>query len=131
MPVSDADVRRRANDRGWTDGRDSARFSISSLRHLIAFLEHTQQQTMTGQLIITSYEQLRLEMGTTGFMTDFSYKTMKETVTKTWITDLWGFLGKFQIQLRDDVRQLWLQRRNDKSLMDEFIKAGCNGMVLK
>jgi hypothetical protein len=101
------------------------------ITHLIALLEHTQQNTMTGQLLSTSYKQLRLEMGTTGFMTDVSYKIMKETVTKTWITDLWEFLDKFQIQLRDDIQQIKLQRTNDKSLTDEFIKAGCHDIVLK
>jgi hypothetical protein len=62
------------------------------LLHLIALLEHTQQHTMTGQLLSTSYEQLRLEMGTPGFITDTPFQIMKSTITHTWITDLWNFL---------------------------------------
>ena len=59
------------------------------LHHLIALFEHLQQQTMTGQVLVMSHEQLRLEMGTLGLtMTDIQYKRMKDTVTKTWITDL-------------------------------------------
>ena len=101
------------------------------LLHLIALFEHTQQQTMTGQLLITSYEQLRLEMGTSRFMTDIQYKTMKDTVTKTWITDLWEFVDQFQIQIRDDVRQITTKRKHDKIIMDEFVKAGYGGKSLK
>jgi hypothetical protein len=101
------------------------------LKHLIVLLEHTQQQTMTGQLLTTSFEQLRLETGTSRFMTDTQYKIMKATVTKTWITDLWEFLNQFHIQLRDDIVQLPLQRKNDKFLMDEFIIFGYAGNQLK
>jgi hypothetical protein len=101
------------------------------LLHLIALLEHTQQQTMTGQLLTTSYEQLRLEMGTSGFMTDFPYKSMKATVTKTWITDLWEFTDRFQIKIWNNVKQLRLQRKNGKFIMDAFINAGCDGTMLK
>jgi hypothetical protein len=99
--------------------------------HLTALLEHNQQQTMTGQLLTTSYEQLRLEMRTSGFMTDISYKSMKATVTKTWITDLWEFIDRFQIKLHDDIEHLRLQRKNDKFLMDEFLSAGYDGTTLK
>jgi hypothetical protein len=101
------------------------------LIHITALLEHTQQQTMTGQLLTTSYEQQRLEMGTSGSMTDISYKTMTKVVTETWITDLWAFLDRFQIKIRDNTAPLQLQRKNDKVIMDEFIKIGCNGNMLK
>jgi hypothetical protein len=101
------------------------------ITHLVTLLEHTQQQTMTGQLLETSYEQLRLEMGTWGFMTDAEHKIMKDTVTKTWLSDLWAFLDKFQIQLRDDIGNFQLQRMHDKFIMDKFIKAGFHGKQLK
>jgi hypothetical protein len=101
------------------------------LLHIIALLEHTQQQTMTGQLLSTSYEQLRLEMGTSGYMTDNKYSTMKDLVTKTWITDLWAFVDKFKIKIHDDIGKLRLQRTNDRFLMNEFIIAGYHGKTLK
>ena len=40
------------------------------LIHLIKLMEHTQQNTMTGQLLRTFFEQLRLEIGASGFLTD-------------------------------------------------------------
>ena len=86
---------------------------------------------MTGQLITASYEQLRLEMGTSGFITDTPFKTLEATITETWLTDLWAFADKFQIQLQDDGEQFRLQRKNDKFLMDAFIQAGCDRNILK
>jgi hypothetical protein len=86
---------------------------------------------MTGQLLTTSQEQLRLEMGTSGFMTDVPYKSMKATVTKTWLTGPWEFIDRFQIKIRDGIDHLRLQRQNAKFLMDEFLKAGYEGTTLK
>jgi hypothetical protein len=94
------------------------------LKHLIVLLEHTEHHSMTGQFLTTSFEQLRLETGTSGFMTDTQYTIMKATVTQTWITDLWAFLNHFSIQLRDDIAQLPPRRKNDKFLMNEFINSG-------
>jgi hypothetical protein len=101
------------------------------LLHLIALLKHTQQHTMTGQLLSTSYEQLRLEMGTPGFITDTPFQIVKSAITHTWITDLWNFLDRFQIKIQDNVGQLRLQRQNDKFIMEEFIKANVDGNELK
>jgi hypothetical protein len=101
------------------------------LLHLIALLEHTQQDMMTGQLITTSYEQLQLEMGTPGFMTNIPFKTMKATVANTWITDLWEFVDHFQIKIWDNIEQLRSQEKNNKFIVEEFIKAGCVGNELK
>ena len=102
------------------------------LTHLIALLEHTQQQTMTGQLLIASFEQLRLEMGdASGFMTDIPHKTMKALLTQTWLTDLWEFADRFRIQIQDAVTKIRIQRKNDKIVMDEFIIAGFEGNELK
>jgi hypothetical protein len=51
--------------------------------HLLTILNHTEQKTITGQLLTTSFEQLRLELGTSGYLTDTSYKTVQKMVTKT------------------------------------------------
>jgi hypothetical protein len=101
------------------------------LKHLIVLLEHTEHHSMTGQLLKTSFEQLRLETGTSRCMTDTQYSIMKATVTQTWITDLWAFLNRFHIRLKDDIAQLPTRRKNDKLLMDEFIKSGYTGTHLK
>jgi hypothetical protein len=86
---------------------------------------------MTGQLIITSFKQLRLEMGASGFMTDIPCKTMKALLTQTWLTDLWEFADRFQTQTRDAVRQIRIQRKHDKITMGEFVIAGFESNVLK
>ena len=65
---------------------------------------------MTGQLLVTSYEQLRLEMGTSGYMTDTSYRTMKASITKTWMTDLWDFADRFKIVIQITIQE-WLHCR--------------------
>jgi hypothetical protein len=94
--------------------------------HLQALLEHTQRTAITGQLFTTSLEQLRLEMGTPGFLTDVSFKKMQAIVTESWLTDLWEFVDMFAIQIRDTEEKLVLQRTNNKFLMEEFIQSGCS-----
>jgi hypothetical protein len=54
------------------------------LLHLLTILNHTQQKTITGQLLTTSFEQLRLELGTSGYLTDASCKTVQKMDTETW-----------------------------------------------
>jgi hypothetical protein len=99
--------------------------------HLQALLEHTQQTTITGQLFTTSLEQLRLEMGTPGVLTDAPFKKLKAIVTETWLKDLWEFADRFAIQIRDTEEKLVQHRTNDKFLMKEFIQIGCTNQELQ
>jgi hypothetical protein len=64
-------------------------------------------------------------------MTDAPYQTMKDTVTKTWLTNFWEFADKFQIKIHDDTSQLKPQQQNDKFIMDELLAAGFKGYALK
>jgi hypothetical protein len=92
------------------------------LIHLITLIEHTQKRTMTGQLILASFEQLRLEIGIPGFLTSSSFQEFKVLITPSWLTDLWDFLQRFGIELHDQAGQLLPQRTNDKFLMADFRK---------
>jgi hypothetical protein len=92
------------------------------LIHLITLIEHTQKRTMTGQFILASFEQLRLEIGIPGFLTSSSFQEFKVMITPSWLTNLWDFLQRFGIELHDQAGQLLPQRTNDKFLMAEFRK---------
>jgi hypothetical protein len=85
---------------------------------------------MTGQLILASFEQLRLEIGIPGFLTSSSFQEFKVLITPSWLTDLWDFLQRFGIKLHDQAGQLLPQRKNDKFLMDEF-RTQFRGLELK
>ena len=101
------------------------------LLHLITCVQQAAHVSISGSLISTSLEQLRLEAGLSGFLTDHSYKTVHQTLTSSWLQDLWSFCGRFKIELHDSAGKLVLSRRQDQFLMEAFISSDYSGRDLK
>ena len=67
--------------------------------HLITSVEETLHSSITGQLITAIVEQLRLEAGIPGFLTDHAFEPLSKLLTDTWVTTMWKFADQFQIEL--------------------------------
>jgi hypothetical protein len=59
------------------------------ITHLLVSLKQTTIGGITGSLISASMEQLRLETGLPGWLTDHEFETFKGMITSTWITTAW------------------------------------------
>jgi hypothetical protein len=84
------------------------------LRHLLVCFKQTTAGGITGSLISASLEQLCLEVGLPGWLTDHAFETYRLLTTPSWITTVWAFASRFHIEIRDSETQL-LPRRTDFS----------------
>ena len=91
--------------------------------HLI---ENGHKDSLIGQLIRTSYEQLAVETGLPGEIFDWDYEEWKQAITtQLWMTETWKFCSEHGIQVRTGHEQkLQPRRRQDRYLMAEFHARG-------
>lgn len=94
---------------------------------MLLCLKQTQIGGITGSLISSSSEQLQLEVGLPGWLTEHNFSTYQVLTTPSWITTVWEFASKFKIKIRDSEAKLFLQRTNDLYLMEEFARANFRG----
>jgi hypothetical protein len=99
--------------------------------HIITCIQQTSCPTITGGLISTSLEQLRLEIGVPGFLTYYNYSEVESLLTFCWLQDLWKFLDRFQIKLHDKAGQLSLSLSNHQFLIQAFLRGGYKGKDLR
>jgi hypothetical protein len=100
------------------------------ITHLIVSLKQTMIGGITGRCISASMEQLRLEMGLPGWLTDHDCKIFKVLTMSTWITTMRKFTHHFKIEIGDSETQLTESRFNDRFLMAEFARIGFRGLDL-
>ena len=93
------------------------------ITHLLVCLKQTTLGGITGSLISASLEQLRLEVGLPGWLTDHDFPKFQVLATDSWITTVWKFTSSFKIELRDSECKLFHRRTNDLFLMEEFGRA--------
>jgi hypothetical protein len=101
------------------------------LTHLNMSVQQSSFPFIAGGLLSTSLEQLRLEVGLPGFVTDHDYEIVQSLLTPCWLQDLWLFCQRFQIELHNTVGQLLPARQEDQFLMASFIQAGYRGSDLR
>jgi hypothetical protein len=83
-------------------------------------LKETLDGGVTGRLVSSSLEELRLEIGLPGWTTDYDFSKIGHLAADSWIKTVWQFASRFKIELRDSEAQLQLRRTNDHFLMAEF-----------
>jgi hypothetical protein len=72
-----------------------------AIAHLLVCLKQTTIGGITGSLISASLEQLRLEVGLPGWLTNHSFETFQPMTTDSWMTRTWSFANRFKIEIRD------------------------------
>jgi hypothetical protein len=94
------------------------------ITHLLVGMKQTTVGGITGSLISATMEQLHLEVGLSGFLTDHPYATYQRLITSSWISMAWSFLSRFRIELRDTEAKLFLRHINDQYLIEVFSQNG-------
>jgi hypothetical protein len=98
--------------------------------HLLVCLKQTGIGGITGRQISASVEQMRLELGLTGWFTDHDYDIYAPLLTDCWMKTVWKFSHRFKIEIRDSETQLRRRRTKDQSLIQAFAHAGFRGTDL-
>ena len=76
---------------------------------------------ITPKLMLSTLEQLRLEIGIGGPLGDLPMDVIAPYLTECWWKDLLLYLFTHDIQLHTDKAELPLNTRYDRYLMDIFI----------
>jgi hypothetical protein len=97
------------------------------ITHLLICLKQTQMGGITGCLISASMEQLRLEVGLPGWLTDYDLSIFYVLATSSWIATVWEFASRFKIEIHDSEAKLFRRRTNGLYLMEEFVSANFRG----
>ena len=75
------------------------------------------------ELFKHSWEELRLELGVSGSLTDWNFALLVDCATDCWLKTLWHYYRSNEIGIIDPEAQLQLIRENDQFLMEVFINA--------
>ena len=106
-------------------------FISQGLTHVNDLIEHVWKNTITGHLIISSLENLRLELGCNIPILASDYDKYEDLIlTESWIQHTWRFMSQYDMQVYDDTRQIPTAREFDEVIMDTFIEAGITGTRL-
>lgn len=94
-------------------------------RQIALLTEHLHLQTMTGQLIRTSIEWAKVELGLSSNLFLYDYDTFSHHLTPCWIKHLWQFCSEFGINIEDRVTpDIHPRRINDQFIMESIITRG-------
>jgi hypothetical protein len=95
-------------------------FHFQELEHWETILRCGNNGTTTGGLIQVSLEELRLELGVSGMITEWDYYVLEDCATDCWVKTVWKYGWAYAIDLQDQPPQLELRRERDLFLMEAF-----------
>ena len=98
-------------------------YDYQELEHLALLLQHGNKDTTLKELFKHSWEELRLELGVSGSLTDWNFALLGDCATDCWLKTLWHYCRSNEIGIIDPEAQLQLIRENDQFLMEVFINA--------
>ena len=92
----------------------------------ISFIsEHLQEETLSAELLKTSIELGKVEIGIGRNIFQLNYEKFGCLLTECWIKDVWQFTWEQKILLEDKVTSnMQLQRQEDVFLMEEIAHSG-------
>ena len=106
-------------------------FLVQGISHVSNIIEHTWKRTVTGHLITSSLEYLRLELGLNINILLSNYEEFSDLIlTKSYIQHTWKFMSEYKIRYEDQTPYLKLARRNDSLIMEQFMQKGFSGKDL-
>jgi hypothetical protein len=82
--------------------------------HIQVLIRFGHAKTIEGQLLRTSLENLRLELGISGSILSPDHDALKAIATTCWIVHAWQFLHEEKITLQDRTAEVSLQRQGDR-----------------
>ena len=95
------------------------------IQQLRLLLEHGPEQTLSGKLIRTSFEQLQLEVGELTQVLSLPYRNFHFLATDAWVKQIWRFCSQKEIKVQWFEAILPLKLREwDRGIMDSCRAVG-------
>ncbi len=95
-------------------------FHFQELEHWETILMCGNTSSTTGGPIQVSLEELRLELGLPGMITEWDYYRFHQCATDCWMKTVWKYGWDHALDLVDQLPQLPLRRDRDQHLMEVF-----------
>ena len=105
-------------------------YFTQGLRHIEALQRHGKSDSITGRLIRTSVEALKLETGSPDSLFSTDFALFGPLATSSWCTHTWQFLSENDILVEEDTPNLQPRRDHDEFLIPAFLAAGVKGKRL-
>ena len=100
------------------------------LDHLFLCMDEMNYESFLTDLLKSTFEQLTLEIGHPGQITDASYDKLEKIATDTWAKTAWNFASNHHFNIEMDIETLKISRECDQFLMQIFINHGISGVEL-
>jgi hypothetical protein len=100
-------------------------------KHVQEMMTEAPQDSPTGQLIRTSIEQAKLELGLAGRLFDHETKTVGHLITECWIKNVWKETSAYGFRIIEQTASLKPECEGDKMLMEAFMQNGYKGKELR
>jgi hypothetical protein len=99
-----------------------------SVHYTCAFYQtEAPHNSPAGQLIRTSIEQAKLELGLAGRLFDHDFKTVGHLITECWIKNVWKETSAYGFRIIEQMGSLKPECEGDKMLMEAFMQNGYKG----
>ena len=100
-------------------------YLTQGISHVIDIIHHLWHNSLTGNLIVQSLEQLRMEVGVNGNLFEFNYDKYKAIIlTESWVQFTWKFLSDYNITFNPKIVEFQNRREGDRCIMQEVIASG-------
>ena len=106
-------------------------YTTQGLGHIMGLMNHIWQGSPTGNLLRTSLEYAKVELGIRGSYFNKNYDIYGHLGEDTWLKHLWKFLYDSGIQIDDKSSDFPLVREGDSTLSDNFAVAFIEGRITK
>ena len=105
----------------------SSIYTVQGTSRIAKLQEHLAATTMTGELLRSAIEILKLEIGTGNDIFSLNYEKYEALATDSWIKDVWRYAYENKIRIFDDTTaNLTLQRDSDSFIMSSIVQLGFN-----
>ena len=98
-------------------------FTTMGIVQIQAIVEHTWGDSLSGKLIQTSLESLKMEVGITGSLFHKNFTLLGQLATDCWLKSVWSFCWNHNITINDNVPDSGILRERDTLLTDCFANA--------
>jgi hypothetical protein len=96
-------------------------------KHAQDMMTEALHDSQTGQLIRTSIEQAKLELGLEGRLFNHDFKTVGYLITECWIKNVWKKTSEYGLRIMEQTASLKTECEGDRMLMEAFMRNGKKG----
>jgi hypothetical protein len=96
-------------------------YLLQGTSHIEDIISNLWKQNITGHLLTSNFEQLRIEVGENISLLETSISDVNDQLLmSSWVRDTWTFMDKFKVKLKDDTAIIDLQHHYDCTIMSRF-----------